>query len=164
MVEIFSYRMEISNPGAPLVQTARFLDFPPRSRNEALASFMRRVGVCEERGSGIDKVVFQTELYQLPAPVFEETDENTRAILFAPRQLSRMDRQDRVRTCYLHACLKYVNREFLTNSSIRKRFGITENNKAMASRYIREAVDDGMIRPYDQSAAPKLRKYVPFWA
>ena len=26
-----------------------------RSRNEALASFMRRIGVCEERGSGIDK-------------------------------------------------------------------------------------------------------------
>ncbi len=52
MVEIFGSRMEITNPGLPLVQTDRFLDSPPRSRNEAMASFMRRIGVCEERGSG----------------------------------------------------------------------------------------------------------------
>ena len=71
MVEIFSNRMEITNPGLPLVKTDRFLDSPPKSRNEALASFMRRIGVCEERGSGVDKVVFQTEFYQLPAPLFE---------------------------------------------------------------------------------------------
>lgn len=71
MIELFDMRMEITNPGLPLVDTDRFLDTPPQSRNEALASFMRRINICEERGSGIDKVVFQTELYQLPAPVFE---------------------------------------------------------------------------------------------
>lgn len=55
MVEIFANRMEITNPGLPLVKTDRFLDSPPKSRNEALASFMRRIGVCEERGSGLDQ-------------------------------------------------------------------------------------------------------------
>ena len=64
MIEIFSDRMEITNPGIPLVDTQRFLDSPPRSRNEGLASFLRRIGICEERGSGIDKVVFQTEVAQ----------------------------------------------------------------------------------------------------
>ena len=68
MIEMFADRMEITNPGEPLIQTERFIDSPPRSRNEALASFMRWVGVCEERGSGFDKVVSMTELYQLPAP------------------------------------------------------------------------------------------------
>jgi predicted HTH transcriptional regulator len=165
MVEIFKTRMEITNPGAPLVDTQRFLDSPPKSRNEALASFMRRIGVCEERGSGVDKVVFQAEYFQLPAPAFERAGEDsTRAVLFSPQPLTRMDRADRVRACYLHASLKYVNRDFLTNSSIRQRFGIDVSNKAMASRYISEAVKDGSIRPYDESAAPKLRKYVPFWA
>jgi ATP-dependent DNA helicase RecG len=81
MIEIFTDRMEITNPGIPLVNTERFLDSPPRSRNESLASFMRRVGVCEERGSGIDKVVSQTEYYQLPAPVIEVSDEHTRVTL-----------------------------------------------------------------------------------
>src|SRR5699024_12121125 len=77
-IELFETRMEITNPGLPLVATMRFLDSPPQSRNETLASFMRRIRVCEERGSGIDKVVFQTELYQLPAPIFETTDHHTR--------------------------------------------------------------------------------------
>jgi ATP-dependent DNA helicase RecG len=69
MIEIFANRMEITNPGIPLVQTDRFLDSPPRSRNETLASIMRRIGICEERGSGVDKIIFETELYQLPAPL-----------------------------------------------------------------------------------------------
>jgi len=164
MVEIFTDRMEITNPGRPLVQTDRFLDTPPRSKNEALASFMRRIGVCEERGSGIDKVVFQTELYQLPAPVFEVVDDNTRAVLFSHRPLTKMDKADRVRACYLHSCLKYVNREYLTNTSVRERFGIKPQNMATASRLIKEALEEKVIVPYDVSAAPKLMKYIPWWA
>jgi hypothetical protein len=50
MVEIFDGRIEFTNPGEPLVATDRFVDAPPRSRNEALASLMRRMGICEERG------------------------------------------------------------------------------------------------------------------
>lgn len=164
MVEIFAGRMEITNPGLPLVQTDRFLDSPPRSRNEALASFMRRIGVCEERGSGVDKVVIQTELYQLPAPLFETTGEHTRAVLFAHRELKEMDKADRIRASYLHACLRYVQRDFLTNASLRERFGVEEKNKAAVSRYIREAVEAGVIRPVDEDAARKMMKYKPFWA
>ena len=66
MIEIFSDRMEITNPGIPLVKTERFLDSPLRSRNEALASFMRRIGICEERGSGFDKVVFKLSYINYP--------------------------------------------------------------------------------------------------
>ncbi|GAB7014735.1 ATP-binding protein [Methanogenium cariaci] len=164
MVEIFDDRMEISNPGKPLVATERFLDTSPKSRNETLASLMRRMGICEERGSGIDKVVFQTEFYQLPAPLFEMAGETTRTILFAPRPLTRMDKADRVRACYLHACLKYVNREYLTNSSLRERFGIAPKNSATASRYIKEALGMGKIVPYDPTAGSKIMKYVPWWA
>ena len=148
----------------PLVDTDRFLDSPPKSRNEKLASLMRRFGICEERGSGVDKVVFEMEFYQLPAPLFEATGESTRAVLLAHRPLTRMDRADRVRACYLHACLRYVNREYLTNSSLRERFGIEARNIAMASRLIREAIAAGAISPHDKDAAPKYMKYVPWWA
>lgn len=164
MIEIFEDRMEVSNPGVPLVEVLRFLDSPPRSRNEILASFMRRIGVCEERGSGVDKVVFQTEFYQLPAPAFEVTGESTRVVLFAPRPLARMDRVDRIRACYLHACLRYVNRDFMTNTTLRNRFGIEKKNSAMASRLIKEAVEANVIRPSDEASSKKLMKYVPFWA
>ena len=164
MIEIFDDRIEITNPGTPLVDTQRFLDTPPKSRNEDLASLMRRVGICEERGSGIDKVVFEIELYQLPAPLIEVPIDSTRVVLFAHKPLIDMDREERVRACYLHACLRYVMRDFLTNSSLRERFGIKESNKAVASRRIREAVDDGAIKPLDEHASRRLMKYVPFWA
>jgi ATP-dependent DNA helicase RecG len=164
MVEIFSNRMEITNAGTPLVKTDRFLDSPPKSRNEALASFMRRIGVCEERGSGVDKIVFQTEIYQLPAPLFETTDEHTRAILFSRRELRDMDKADRIRASYLHACLRYVQRDFMTNTTLRERFGIEDKNSAMASRIIKDTIDAGLIRCHDDSVGSRARKYVPSWA
>jgi len=164
MVELFEDRVEITNPGAPLVSTERFLDTPPKSRNEVLASLMRRFRICEERGSGIDKVVSQTEIFQLPAPLFEAPEGFTRTVFFSHRPLVQMDKEDRVRACYLHACLKYVQRDFLTNTSLRERFGIEEKNRSVASRLIREAADARAVVPYDPTAAPKLMKYVPWWA
>lgn len=131
---------------------------------KALASLMRRFGICEERGSGIDKVVSEIEHYQLPAPAFEGAEGTTRAVLFAHRPLSKMDREDRVRACYQHACLKYVNREPMTNSSLRQRFGIEDRNIAQASRLIKEAVGAKAILPYDENAAPKQMRYIPWWA
>jgi len=164
MVEIFKDRMEITNPGKPLVETDRFLDSPPKSRNESLASFLRRVGICEERGSGIDKVVFQTEVFQLPAPVFEGTPEHTRAVLFSHRPFNKMSKSDRVHACYLHACLKYVNREMMTNSTIRDRFRIEKVNSAIASRIIGATLEANLIRPFETGMSRKYKKYVPFWA
>jgi len=164
MIEIFSDRMEITNPGLPLVETQRFLDSPPRSRNEALASLLRRIGVCEERGSGIDKVVFQTELYQLPAPTFEATPEHTRATLFGHKEFKDMDTENRIHACYLHCCLKYVSSEPMNNTSLRDRFGIEAKNSAMVSRIIKQATDKELIRPYDPDVGAKAMRYIPFWA
>lgn len=164
MVEIFDDRIEITNPGEPLVDTQRFLDTPPKSRNEALASLMRRFRICEERGSGIDKVVSQVELFQLPAPLFEKPDGFTRAVLFAHKPLSEMDKANRVRACYLHACLRYVTRKPMTNTSVRERFGIAERNASIASRLLNEAVKMGLIAVVDPEAGTRIRSYLPFWA
>ena len=163
LVEIFDDRIEVTNPGAPLVDTQRFVDSSPRSRNESLASFMRRIGICEERGSGWDKIVSQTELFRLPAPLVEAGSHYTRAVLFGPRPLSGMDKSERVRAAYLHACLKYVNHEYLTNSTVRQRFGIDARNSAQASRLIAEAVGAGVIVPDDPKASRKQMRYVPWW-
>lgn len=165
LVEVFDGRLEITNPGEPLVDTRRFLDTPPRSRNEALASFLRRVGICEERGSGVDKVVFQTELYQLPAPLFEAVGGHTRAVLFAHKSFAEMDKADRTRACYLHACLQFVKRKRMTNTTLRERFGIEEKNRAQVSRVISDAIEAGVVRPYDpESESRRHASYVPYWA
>jgi len=134
------------------------------SRNEALASFLRRIGICEERDSGIDKVVFQTEFFQLHAPAFEVTLEHTRAILFGHKDFKDMGKEDRTRACYLHCCLKYVNRQPMNNASIKERFGIEEQNKANASRIIKQTIDADMIKPFDSEAGVRAMRYIPWWA
>lgn len=164
MIELFSNRLEVTNPGIPLVKPDRFLDSPPKSRNELMASFLRRIGICEERGSGVDKIVASMEAFQLPAPLYEVTDEHTRAVLFAHKELRNMEKEDRLRACYLHASLKFVQRNYMTNTSLRERFGIDQKNSATISRMIREALDAGVIKAYDLDASKKYMKYVPYWA
>jgi predicted HTH transcriptional regulator len=165
MVEIFADRMEISNPGIPLIDTLRFIDEPPKSRNEILAALMRRLNICEERGSGIDKVIFHIEVFQLPAPDFRVAGASTVAVLYGPRTFAQMNRDERIRACYQHACLQYVSDKTMSNSSLRKRLGIEEKNYPMASRIIRDAIDTKLIKPYGQGIGSKKdASYVPFWA
>ncbi len=164
MIELFEGRMEVTNPGRPLVPADRLLDQPPRSRNEKLASLMRRFGICEERGSGIDKVVFEVEFFQLPAPLFDTPGESMRVVLFGHRALRDMEKQDRIRACYLHACLRYAGRQTMTNTSLRERFGIDEKNAATASNLLSEAVDAGVIIIQDPQVGYRLRRYLPWWA
>lgn len=164
MIEIFESRMEITNPGIPLVATERFLDAPPQSRNEALASFMRRINICEERGTGIDKVITESELYQLPAPSFELSDHHTRVVLFGYKSFTDMDKEDRIRACYQHCCLRYVNREHMNNTSLRERLGIDIKNSAMVSRVIKDTLTADLIKPYDSDAGTKAMRYIPHWA
>lgn len=165
MVEIFDDRLEISNPGLPLIEVLRFIDHSPRSRNERLADLMRRLGICEERGSGIDKVIFHIEAFQLPPPDFRTDTTHTRVVLFAHQDLSRMDKLDRVRACYQHCCLLYVSNRLMTNSTLRERFQIKEADYPVASRIIRDTIAAMLIRPEDpESKSRKHARYVPFWA
>ena len=61
---------------------------------------MRRLGICEEKGSGVDKVVQAAEAFQLPAPDFRVGERRTSAVLFAHTEIDEMDRNDRIRACY----------------------------------------------------------------
>jgi ATP-dependent DNA helicase RecG len=161
-IELFDDRIEITNPGKPLVRTERMIDLPPRSRNEALASLMRRMGLCEEQGSGLDKVIIQVELYQLPPPLFRECDDATQAILYGPRTFAQMTAEERTRACYQHAVLKFLSGERMKNSTLSVRFGIKEGNTAQTSKVLAQAQEQGVIKPADR-AYPRAG-YVPFWA
>ncbi len=164
MVEIFDRRLVISNPGEPLIDTRRFLDAQPRSRNDRLASLMRRLKICEERGTGIAKVVDAVEAFALPAPVFEMSPGSTRALLFAHKSFREMDRGERLHACYMHACLRHVTQRPMTNSSLRTRFGIEDKNASTASRILADAVDEGLIVVADPAVGPRARRYLPSWA
>ena len=165
MIEIFTDRIEITNPGVPLVDINRFIDTAPKSRNESLASLMRRLNICEERGSGIDRAIDAIELFQSPAPKFIRGDDYTRVILYAPTSLTRMNNEDRTRACYQHTCLHYVNNQPVNNQSVRKRFNIAINNVSTASKIITDTLESGLIKPTDPAnSSKKFASYIPFWA
>jgi predicted HTH transcriptional regulator len=164
MVEIYSNRVEISNPGEPIVPVERFID-GYQSRNERLADMMRRMGICEEKSSGIDRVVQAAELYQLPAPDFRAGHRRTVVTIYGLKPFDEMDRNDRVRACYQHCALKWVMSERMTNQSLRDRFRLSEDKAAIASQIIAATIEAELIKS-DESvgASRKFARYLPFWA
>ncbi|MEQ8237997.1 MAG: ATP-binding protein, partial [Cyclobacteriaceae bacterium] len=140
-------------------------DHNPQSRNERLAHFMRRLNICEERGSGIDKVLFECEFFQLPAPKIIEGENYTRIILYSYKTLRQMDKEDKIRACYMHSGLKIDSGEYMTTQTLPQRFGMEEKNYSIASRIISETIKSGLVKDYDpDSSSKKHAKYVPFWA
>lgn len=163
VIEIFSNRIEITNPGIPLVDIYRIVDNPPKSRNEKLASLMRRLRMCEELGTGWDKIIISCELQQLPTPHIDIYEENTKVTLFSKIDFFDLSQQDKLWACYMHSCIKYTQGEFLTNSSLRMRFGLEEKSSASVSRLIKEACEKGLIKKLEETA-PRHTKYIPVWA
>lgn len=163
-VEVFDERIEIINPGLPMVDIFRIIDNPPKSRNEKLAALMRRMGICEELGTGWDRMVISCELERLPAPKIELYEESTKVTLFSEMPFSNLSQEDKLWACYLHACILYVQQEQMTNSSLRGRFGLQPSSAGSVSRLIKEAVSRRLIKPFDPDTSNKYMKYVPVWA
>lgn len=164
-VEIFTNRIVITNPGAPLIDTNRFIDLPPQSRNEKIAQTMFLFRLCEKRGSGMDRAVAGVEAMRLPAIKVEKGEYFTRVRLFPSKRYTEMSRSEKIQACYQHTCLLYENGQELTNQSLRERLDMPKNNSAGASRIISDTVDSGLIKLSEN--APESKKYsayVPFYA
>jgi len=163
-VEIFSNRLSITNPGAPLNDINRLIDLPPHSRNEILANTMLLLRFCERRGSGIDNAIEAIEKHGLPAVKFTRSEQHTRIFLFPPKRLSEMTKDEKILACYQHACLMYEDNKTINNQSVRERFGIERNKSSVASRIIADTLDSGLIKMSDEeSNSKKYATYVPYY-
>lgn len=165
MVEIFSDRIEFSNAGALLVAVERIVDTVPVSRNENMAGFMHKCGICEERGSGYDKIVDATGRNAMLAPRIEnQNNQFTKVVLFAKVPFEVTSKEDRIRTCYMQACLDYVKFSAMTNADVRQVFGLDDKENYKASRIIKDTLEAGLIKAVDETTAPRHMKYIPSWA
>lgn len=163
-VEIFEDRVEFTNSGTPLIEVDRFID-EYQSRNDLLSDNLRRLGFCEEKGSGMDKAVMSNELFLLPALSIRVQENRTVVIMYARKSWADTNRLERLQACYQHACVKYVSNESMTNQSLRVRFNIEEQNASMVSRIIKEAIKEGLIKEEETgSNSRKFKKYIPYWA
>lgn len=167
MVELFDNRIDFSNPGVSLVETLRLVDNPPKSRNQQLAALMRRFHICEEAGSGWDKIISACEEFALPAPsvsAYSNNEGSMRVSLFPYTSFSMLGPRERTMVCYWHSCMCYLDSHAMSNSSLRARFGKEAPSASTISRVIRDAVEDGLIKPVDPEASQKYMRYIPSWA
>ncbi len=164
MLEMYSDRIEISNPGIPSINVDRFID-EYQSRNEKLADLMRRFGICEEKGSGVDKVIDAAELFQLPAPDFRKSETRTIAILYAHQEFDQMNKSDKIRACYQHACLRRISNDLMSNQSLRERFKLPESKSATVTIVIKETKEQGLIKSdLSDTKSSRYARYLPYWA
>jgi ATP-dependent DNA helicase RecG len=164
LIEVYKDRIRIINPGKPLISPDRFIDAPPKSRNEKLAGIMKRLGYCEERGSGIDRALEEIEKATLRAPLFQVVEQTTVVTVFQDSSFKDMSTDERIRACYQHACLRFERGARLSNASLRARFGLTDKQSPQASIVIRDAIAAQLIRPLEEDQATRNARYVPFWA
>lgn len=65
---------------------------------------------------------------------------------------------------YLHACLKHIEGESLSNASLRERFRVEEMNAAKISRLIKDTVAKKLIKLLNPDTAPRYMRYITIWA
>lgn len=163
-IEIFSNRLSVTNAGAPLNDINRLIDLPPQSRNEQLAQMMFTLGVCERRGSGIDRAIAAVEEMFLPPVKFTKGEQHTRVFLYPQKRLKDMTKQEKISACYQHACLVYENGDRINNKSVRERFELSKNDSSVASRIISDTLESGLIKPADiETASKKYMTYIPYY-
>lgn len=161
-LEIYSDRIEISNPGLPLLDVERFID-EDKSRNLQLAAEMRRFNLYEGRGQGMDEVVSLIELHQLPPYSVRLGTRQTTVVLSRYRPLKDLTQEEKIAAVYQHCVLRYVTNRITNNESVRERFQIDTKNSALATRLLGDAVKAERIRLVDPSVGYRSWRYVPHW-
>ncbi|MBU4580128.1 putative DNA binding domain-containing protein [Patescibacteria group bacterium] len=165
VIEIYKNHIEISNPGSCLVDPKKIIESVPKARNERMVDVMRRLKICEIRGSGIDRAIEAIEFLQLPAPKFENIDNAFSAYIYAYRPFEKLTMEEKLRALYQHVTLFYVQQQFATNTSLRLRFGLGEKKGWAISKIVTYAKDSLLIKNFDpNSASRRYIKYVPIWA
>ncbi|MGN6692131.1 MAG: ATP-binding protein, partial [Sphingopyxis sp.] len=164
LIEIYKDRVRIINPGTPLIDVERFIDGGTQSRNPNFAQLMRHAGLCEQRGSGVDRAVKAIERAVLPPPLFSTAEGSTSVTVYMPRRFGNMTADERIRACYQHAQLCFESNEPMNNSSLRSRFGLSDKQISQVSIVIRETLDAGKIKPLNEDQGNRNARYVPVYA
>jgi predicted HTH transcriptional regulator len=163
VIEMYEDRIEVINPGDSLIDLDRIID-ERRSRNEKLAAAMRDLGLCEERGGGIDKAIMEIERMSLPAPEFYRSENSMRVVIFGPKAFSQLSRGDKVWSCYCHSVVRWLQRDYMSNASLRERFSLKDEDYQAVSGVISSARKDGRIREAEAGQGRRNAKYIPYWA
>lgn len=161
--EVFEDRIEFNNPGEPVTDWRKLFGAEPRSRNEALAFAMRKMDLCEERGSGLRRIIAATNSAYLLPPDFKATGGATRVVLYGHgRDFDAMDQAAKIRSTYYYAMLLWEEGKRLTNISMRERFNLGQESVSKISVLLRACVEGKWIKVADPQRPNS--GYIPFWS
>ena len=96
--------------------------------------------------------------------VINQSNQFTKMVLFGKIPFEMITKEDRIRTCYMQACLAYVDFRTIGNADIRELFDLDSKDSYKSSRIIKDGVAAGLIKPVDPDTAPRYMRYIPFWA
>lgn len=157
-VEVFSNKVEISNPGTMLIAEDRLLDSAPRSRNNMISSLMRRMGFAEGMGRGWDKIVDTCEDRGSAVPTVAMDRNGTRVVMKGPVNIEDLPSRDLIWNCYMHACSRSMKGAMMTVSSLQRRFETDDAEKMI--ELIEYTVKAGLVKEEPLSSGG----FVPYWA
>lgn len=163
-VELFENRLEVTNPGTPTMDVKEFVRMS-NPRNVDLSAKMREMNMCENRGSGIQRLLSENEIHRRADPEFQVVSSLTKARITGKQNFTSLTLEERAWAVFMHASFKYECGTHMTNATFRERYGLTKARTALVTNAISAAIEYGMIRLYDESSqSRRYAKYVPFWA
>lgn len=153
-VEINDDGLVISNPGGFVegVNINNLLTAEPHGRNPALADVMKRIGLAERTGRGIDRIFEGSLLYGKPMPDYSESTD-TLVKLFIPRGLpdkafAKMisDEQERIgRALPVNSLLILNELKRSSRSTIAELSETIHSSEAKTKSAVEKLVESGML-------------------
>ena len=125
---------------------------------------MRKAGLCELRGSGVDRALRAIEAAALPPPSIQIVEGSTVVTTFKQKPFAKWTSDERILACYQHACLQFEENDPMSNASLRERFGLPQRQYPQVSMVIKDALDRGRIAPLSEDQSNRYARYVPYWA
>lgn len=153
-VQLNDEGLTISNPGGFIegINMHNLLDAEPHGRNPVLADALKRIGLAERTGRGIDRIFEGSLLYGRLLPDYSATTEN-RVSLFIPKSMPDKafvkmlaDEQRRIgRSLPIHSLLVLNSLKHLHRASVNDLAADNRINEARVKSIIESLAESGLV-------------------
>ncbi len=138
-VTILDDRVEVESPGSLLIRREQLGTGMYRTRNEVLARYLRGIGVCEMRGTGITRMREVCLAQGLREPMVEEIEDHVRVTFFRETGQDRVPALGIQERRMLHMISENPD---ITHEQLAEGLGIS---KPYVAKLIRYSKDRGLL-------------------
>lgn len=111
-------------------------------------------------GNQVEHFISQADA-NIPSPQIIIDNQNVILTLYTSK--TRWSKEERILTCYRLSCECLANNELMSAKSVLDRLNIKKENRAIASRTIKDTLDAGLIKISNPDQPANARTFIPFW-